>query len=348
MRSGKIRTGKQSTDVIGPVIENRPSHSLLVYPSQAFYVAEGVNRGDDLGTADDLIHDDIYALDPEARPVRLALEPGEGGRFRIAQDTEAGQPGAVVRLDCALEFMSPDGKSLEAIVLAENGTGDVYLLPLSPLSADRPLTLVNIDRARASQVLAQVACVSFTRGTRIALASGAQVPIEELKVGDKVLTRNEGPRAIRWIGQSTTRATGAFAPIVIKAGTLNNTGDLVVSPDHRLFVYQRSDRLGAGCSDLLVKARHLVNGETVYVRQGGFVDYFQLLFDRHQIIYAEGIAAESLLLDIRTKPALPQDLLAQLEQAMPDHGAGTVGFDVKRALLDRPDAVDLLRRASMN
>ncbi|MEO0502301.1 MAG: Hint domain-containing protein, partial [Pseudomonadota bacterium] len=165
----------------------------------------------------------------------------------------------------------------------------------------------------------------------------------DLKVGDRVLTRNDGVQAVRWIGQSTVRAVGDFAPIRIRAGTLNNAHDLVVSPDHRLFIYQRSDQLGAGRSELLVKARHLVNGDSVTVQDGGFVDYFELLFDTHQIIYAEGIAAESMLIDTRTKPVVPDEVRAVIA---PHTTTGLQGLDVTEALLDRPDAAEILRRAS--
>ena len=47
----------------------------------------------------------------------------------------------------------------------------------------------------------------------------------------------------------------------------------------------------------MVRAKHLVNGKDVNRLNDGFVEYYQLLFDEHQIIYAEGIAAESLLFD---------------------------------------------------
>jgi len=209
-------------------------------------------------------------------------------------------------------------------------------------------TLVGCDRDSARRKFAQVACVSFTRGTHLTVASGAQVRIEDLKVGDRVLTRDAGAQQIRWIGSSTVRAVGDFAPILIKAGTLNNANDLLVSPDHRLFVYQRTDHMGVGRSELLVKARHLVNSETVLVQNGGFVDYFQILFDRHHIIYAEGIAAESMLIDSRTRSALPADLLNKLQNLLPGHGRrDSHGIDVQKALLERPDAIDILRRASM-
>ena len=132
-------------------------------------------------------------------------------------------------------------------------------------------------------------------------------PIEELEVGEKIFTRDKGVQEIRWIGQSTMRATGDFAPVVIKAGALNNMHDLVVSPLHRLFVFQRQDKLGTGRAETLVRAKHLVNGKDVNRLNDGFVEYNQLLFDEHQIIYAEGIAAESLLFDQRAESALTDE-----------------------------------------
>lgn len=106
--------------------------------------------------------------------------------------------------------------------------------------------------------------------------------------------------------------------------------------------------MGAGRSELLVKARHLVNGDTVIRQDGGFVDYFQLLFDAHQIIYAEGIAAESTLVDTRTRATMPDEVTAQLMgNAATERGsAGLSGLDVQETLLNRPDAAELLRKAS--
>ncbi|MDK3016217.1 Hint domain-containing protein [Pseudodonghicola flavimaris] len=328
-----------------------PIQAIAVYPARSFRVTEGANLGDPIADMDDLILDDIYELSPEAEPQRLVLEALGDGGFRIAENSERGTPGAPLHLDSALQFMSPDGQMTEALILVELDPegliAGLSLLPLSPLRPKTEYRLVRVDRDSARVKFAQIACVSFSRGTRITLATGAQVAIEDLKVGDRVLTRDDGPQEIRWIGQSTVRAAGAFAPIVITAGTLNNSGDLVVSPDHRLFVYQRSDRLGAGRPELLVKARHLIDGDKVYVQTGGFVDYFQLLFDRHHIIYAEGIAAESLLVDPRTRPALPPELLDQIGDDLPGHARQDAhGVDVQKALLDRPDAIDLLRRAS--
>ena len=331
--------------------QTSPAQSIPVYKARHFSVCIGANLGDAISVCDNMMLDDIYMLDHGADLERLSLYAFADGSFGVADNTELGQPGASLHLDCAMNLMSPDGHNTDALVLVEvDESGDIvdiYLLPLAPLQSKTEYSLVGLDRESARQKFAQVACVSFTRGTHITMASGAQTRIENLKVGDRVLTRDDGPQQVRWIGHSTVRATGEFAPIVVKAGTLNNSNDLTISPDHRLFIYQRTDQIGAGQSELLLKARHLVNGDSVYVQSGGFVEYFQILFDRHNIIYAEGIAAESMLVDPMTRPALPADLLETLN-TLPEHARrDSHGLDVQEALLDRPDAIELLRRASM-
>ena len=325
-----------------------PAQNLPVFRAGDFKVRQGANLGDPLSHSDDLLLDDVYALQANAVPQRLSLHTTRAPHLIISTDSDLGQTGAKVYLDCALTLMSPDGQITDAIVLVETDDGgdiaQVYLLPLARLSAGAPYALVGTDRSEAAKKFGQMTCARFTRGTHITLASGAQKPIEALEVGDRVLTRNDGAQPVRWVGQSTVRAVGDFAPICIRSGALNNDRDLIVSPDHRLFIYQRKDRLGAGRSELLVKARHLVNGESVVVQDGGFVDYFELLFDSHQIIYAEGIAAESMLMDTRTKSSVPEEVTARLSEHT---NAGLSGLDVTETLLDRPDATELLRRASL-
>ncbi|WP_299741957.1 Hint domain-containing protein [uncultured Tateyamaria sp.] len=328
-------------------IAHTPAQSMSVFRAEDFVVSEGANLGDPLTYADDMLLDDIYALAASAQPMRLSTHAGDPAHLTVAEGSECGAPGAAIHLDCALTLMSPDGHITDAIVLVEvdaaSNINQVYLLPLARLASRIGYALVGIERDEARSKLAHLTCARFTRGTHITMASGAQKPIEDLVVGERVLTRNDGVQEVRWVGQSTVRATGDFAPIRIRAGTLNNDRDLIVSPDHRLFIYQRKDRLGAGRSELLVKARHLVNNDSVTVQDGGFVDYFELLFDTHQIIYAEGIAAESMLIDTRTMPALPKEVSSQLTSHT---DAGLSGLDVTETLLDRPDVAELLKRAS--
>ncbi|NVO23863.1 Hint domain-containing protein [Donghicola sp. C2-DW-16] len=332
-----------------PRATSLPPQSLPVFRSEQFLVVSGANMGDTLSFADDLTLDDVYCLEKGA-PQRLSILPQERARATIAPDTEVGTAGNLTVLDSCITLMSPRGDTTEALILVEldpdSDVQEVYLLPLARLVPGDDYTLVGISKDDAAQKLAQVACVAFSRGTHITLASGKQAPIETLKVGDRVLTRDSGIQQIRWIGQTTVRAAGAFAPIVITAGTLNNEHDLIVSPEHRLFIYQRQDRLGTGRSEVLIKARHLVNGDTIHWREGGFVDYFQLLFDEHQIIYAEGIAAETLLLDLRTEAALPEDIIQSVGDAATNAASATQSMEVPESVLRNPDILKLIRSAS--
>jgi hypothetical protein len=329
-----------------------PGQSLDVFRADHLRVANGANLGDALGVADDMLRDDIYRLSPLARLERLSIRPAPASPFHIAGASETGQPGAALHLDCCVTFMSGTGETTECLVLVElDDTGciaQIYALPLGTLEPRVDYALVGIHRDTALQRFAQIACVSFAAGTHITLASGAQRPVEDLRPGDRILTRDDGPQELRWIGHHTTRAVGHFAPVLIRAGTLNNENDLLVSPDFRLFIYQRRDTLGAGRPELLVRARHLVNGDTIRRVEGGFVDYHQMLFDSHQIIYAEGIAAESLLVDTRTSAILPDDLQDHLSQLIPGHSRSDhTDLEVQETLLSRPNTAELLRRSSI-
>lgn len=325
------------------------THGVPVYRSGDFFVVNGANEGDPISFADDMVLDDVYTLDPTAQTRDIGLHRGQDGSYKVSQNSAVGRIGAEVHLDCTVTLMSDTTEVTDVLLLVEvdraGHVQEVYAMPLVPLHAKVDYRLVGIDRNGAAQKLAQVACVSFTRGTGITLGSGRQCPVEDLRPGDPVLTRDNGVQPLRWIGQTTQRAVGAFAPIRIAAGTLNNTNDLIVSPDHRLFVYQRVDKLGAGRAELLVRASHLVNGTSVTVQKGGFVDYFQLLFDTHQIIYAEGIAAESMLVDASTAQLLEETTRGTIAPAFnPQNSLNALA--VEKDLLDRPDAVDILRRAS--
>ncbi|MEP5151638.1 Hint domain-containing protein [Planktotalea sp.] len=326
------------------------AQSIPVFSADDFLIVDGANIDDSLSFAAEATLDDVYEFGQHAERKRLSLLAQTDGTYVIGQDTQTGEPNARVIVDSCLTVMNTQGVTLELLLLVELDeeelVANLHVLPLAPLTPTAQYRLVGIEIGNAARKLAQVACVSFSRGTKITMSSGAQKSIEELKVGDKVLTRDDGGQEIRWIGQNTVRAVGDFAPIVIKAGALNNTNDLIVSPDHRLFIYQRRDALGAGRSEVLVKARHLVNDDTVTQQDGGFIEYFQLLFDQHEIIYAEGIAAETLLVDTRTRPALTDNVSEEVLETLNGHSGWLhQEFEVGADLLG-PDAAEKLRKAS--
>ena len=135
--------------------------------------------------------------------------------------------------------------------------------------------------------------ICFTPGTRIATPRGAR-PVESLAVGDLVVTRDHGLQPIRWIGRRNVPATGSFAPVRIRPGVLTGLEtDLVVSPQHRVLFQGYRAELLFGESEVLVSAKHLVDGRDVTTDEGGEVTYIHILFDEHEIVFAEGAATES-------------------------------------------------------
>ena len=289
----------------------------MVFPADAVFVSIGVNLGDALRGPAEVCPGDIYELDREFAPQRLVLAR-EAGVQHVAPGSALGQPGDAVTLIGRYTLMGDDGNRVELLMLALAGAeAGLYAAPLSPMGAGIEYTLVKVEEAPEAAPLSELLCVSFARGTQITMADGSQRPIEALVAGERVLTRDHGPQPVRWVGHATLRAVGAFAPVVIAAGAMGNAGDLIVSQHHRMFLYQRQRRSGLATAELLVQARHLVNGETIFLREGAFIDYFSLVFDRHEIVYAEGIPAESLLVTEATLSRLPKELSAEVQARFP-------------------------------
>lgn len=311
-----------------------------VYRASDLVVTNGVARGEPMSFADELALDDVYQLasGSDLMPLTLVTRPGQNVLSR------SDRPGSVVHLDCCITLMTPEGTTKETLILvevAEDTVVDVHVLPLAPLRPQMDYRLVGVERHIATRRFAQAGCGSFASGTRITMGDGRLVPVEDLTRGDLILTRDNGKQPLRWIGKTTLRASGSFAPVVIAKGALHNEADLVVRADHRLFVYQRADHLGAGRAEVLIRARHLINNETVFRRPGGFIDYYQLVFDAHDIIYAEGISAESQRVDAASRPALADT--AQVSDHPP---ARLLDYEVATNLIAPAKAAALLHKAS--
>ncbi|MFC3616198.1 Hint domain-containing protein [Lutimaribacter marinistellae] len=143
--------------------------------------------------------------------------------------------------------------------------------------------------------------ICFTPGTRITTPTGP-VPVELLREGDKVQTRDSGPQEIQWIGRRQMTGARLFVmpklrPVRIRAGALGidrPDDELLVSPEHRMLVRGPVAQALFNTSEVLVPARELVNDSTIgvdlTVRQ---VTYIHMLLPTHQILWANGIETES-------------------------------------------------------
>jgi hypothetical protein len=67
-----------------------------------------------------------------------------------------------------------------------------------------------------------------------------------------------------------------------------------------------------------VAAKHLVNGRTVQIVEGGMVTYVHLLFDQHEIILSNGLATESFLPGPQTLDAFENNIIEEIIGLFPE------------------------------
>lgn len=157
-----------------------------------------------------------------------------------------------------------------------------------------------LDNGPSIDVDTVVPC--FTTGTIIDTAEGPRT-VETLGVGDKVVTLDHGLQPIRWIGSRSLDARELIAkpklrPIRITEGALGNQlpkRDLTVSPQHRMLIRSHIAKRMFGQNEVLIPARKLVDLPGVFVdEEADTVTYVHMLFDNHEVVFAEGTPTESL------------------------------------------------------
>ena len=187
----------------------------------------------------------------------------------------------------------------------------------------------------------------FVAGSMIETPDGPRA-VETLAPGDLVMTRDDGAQPVRWAGRRSVPATGKMAPIEISANALGRHGALMVSPLHRILLQNAVAELMFGEAEVLVAARDLVNDRSIRVREGGDVEYVHLMFDRHQVVYAEGLASESFLPGPQTTRAFEAEIIEEITAIFPELDVQTgAGYGPPaRPLLKRFEAAALLRRVA--
>jgi Hint domain len=140
--------------------------------------------------------------------------------------------------------------------------------------------------------VAQIPC--FVSGTRI-LADGGEIAVEQLRIGDLVVTKSGETRPIKWIGRRSyserfTLGAKHLLPICVKAGALSDgvpRRDLWVSPNHALYL-----------DGVLIGAGDLVNGiSVVQAERFASLEYFHIELETHDVIISEGAFSETFIED---------------------------------------------------
>ncbi|GGL50765.1 Hint domain-containing protein [Wenxinia marina] len=182
---------------------------------------------------------------------------------------------------------------------------------------DKPLTVVSSADYPKYDASTYVSPVCFAAGTRIAVPGGER-PVEEIAVGDLVMTLDGGARPVRWRGGRRWTGQGAFAPVRIAAATLGNRRDLYVSRQHRLYLTGWRAELFFGLPGVLVPAVRLVDGDRIALAPCDSVEYHHLLLDDHHLLLAEGTPAESLYLGDRARGSLSDEARAEIDAIFPE------------------------------
>ena len=159
-----------------------------------------------------------------------------------------------------------------------------------------------------------VAC--FTAGTMIETKTG-KVPVEHLTAGMMLSTMDNGWQPVRAIMSRTVVGDADLAPVVIVKGALGNTEELIVSPAHRMLVADWRAELLFGEAEVLVSAKTLCNGDTIYRRRVKSLMYYHILLDQHEVIYAAGVPTESYHLSAGAE-VMDDGVMAELEAVFPE------------------------------
>ena len=187
----------------------------------------------------------------------------------------------------------------------------------------------------------------FTPGTLIATPKG-EVAVETLKLGDKVITRDNGLQAIQWIGKKSLSgadlaARRALMPVMIRQGALGAglpERDMMVSPNHRMLVSNEKAALLFDEHEVLVAAKHLTRLDGVEVMDAAEVTYIHVMFERHEVVLSDGTWSESFQPGDYTLAGIGEEARQEIFTLFPElqDVSARGGFTAARRILRKHEA----------
>ncbi len=181
----------------------------------------------------------------------------------------------------------------------------------------------------------------FTPGTTIATTRGA-VAVEELRLGDRVMTRDNGYQTIRWIGAKKVDGArlardASLQPVLIRKDAFGPgcpERDMMVSRQHRMLVGGRRAELLFGETEMLARATHLTHLPGIVSRIVPEVTYLHILFDQHEIVRANNCWTESFQPGDRTVGSMDKATREELFKLFPElASSGTHDYEAARPTL---------------
>lgn len=179
--------------------------------------------------------------------------------------------------------------------------------------------------------------ICYARGTAIATDRGAR-RIETLEPGDLIRTADNGYCPLRWIGRRVAAGVGTCAPVEIPAGRFGARQPVLVSQQHCVLIRHAAAELLFGTAEVFLRAAHLVEHGYARLREGIGVEYWHLALDRHEVIFAGGMASESVFAPGGVRGGLETSFFPELREGLPGHDR------LARTVLRRHEAALLLQR----
>ncbi|MBN8993902.1 MAG: Hint domain-containing protein [Rhizobiales bacterium] len=228
----------------------------------------------------------IADTDPAEQDLRIKddVDDGPTDRHAVVGDTANDQfhvsgAGALNGLYTFTSLATTGGAS--GFIAYNEATGTYYFLTNDAVSPSET----------ALTETAGVLQVCFMPGTMIATPAGERA-VEDLAIGDLVLTSEGRHAPVRWIGRQSVAplfADELTLPVRVRAGALGENlpaRDLLVSPDHALLV-----------DGILAHAGALVNGVSILreTRVPPMFVYYHVELDDHSLLFADGAAAETFI-----------------------------------------------------
>lgn len=176
----------------------------------------------------------------------------------------------------------------DVLTITEGGTSHVLQLAGNYEGAAFSLAQ-DADETGTAVAVNNVPC--FAAGTRILTERGG-VAVEDLVLGDRVMTVDGEALPIRWIGHRRVDCRRhprpePVLPVRVEAGAFGPgrpARHLCLSPDHAIYA-----------EGILVPVKHLLNGTTLRQMEVRRVTYFHIELTRHAVILAENLPTESYL-----------------------------------------------------
>ena len=311
-------------------VSGDPEDSIFPDDSIVVFEVNQVNANGEIDGSSGILGITVYAnaADYAADTALYTYSPMNAGQTGNIQDSVDRLGDNYIRFSASVLVSSDSGApSLNTIFVAPGSnvglaTGSVAFDHHTDIDFDGNGVIdpaPSLDDGNGEFNLGVSVAICFAKGTLIETASGEKA-VEHLRAGDLVRTLDHGDQPIRWIGSVRRPALGKLAPIKICKGALGNRRDLMVSPQHRMLLTGWRAELFFGECEVLATAKSLVNDRDIVRVEGGFVDYFHILFDTHEIIFAEGALSESFHPGAMGAQALSQDAHDEILTLFPHLG----------------------------